>query len=109
MNAPINLQIINGTDGQPAFVVLPYAEYLREYRRERNLIPNEVAGLILKGGMTPARAWREHLGFTQTEVAKRAGITQAALAQMESGEHKARKATKVKLAEALGITIEQLT
>lgn len=39
----------------------------------------------------------------------RAGMSQAALSQIESGEHKARKATREKLARALGITIDQLT
>jgi len=55
-----------------------------------------------------ARAWREHLGQTQAEVAQRAGMTQAALSQIESGEHKARKATRAKLAAALGLKLEQL-
>lgn len=108
MNARTEIQIINGPDGKPAFVVVPYDDFVRRYEREHDLIPNEVAGLILRDGMTPARAWREHLGLTQAEVAERAGITQAALAQMESGEHKPRKATREKLAMALGITPVQL-
>lgn len=108
MNAPTNIQTINGPDGQPAFVVMPYADFMRQYARERDLIPNEVAGKMLVDGMSMPRAWREHLGLTQAEVAERAGISQAALAQMESGEHKPRKATREKLAKALGITVGQL-
>jgi hypothetical protein len=35
-------------------------------------------------------------------------MTQAALSQIESGAHKARKATREKLARAMGIMAEQL-
>lgn len=108
MNAPINVQMINGPDGKPAFVVMPYTDFVRQYARDRDLIPNEVAGKMLVDNMPAARAWREYLGLTQAEVAERAGISQAALAQMESGEHKTRKATREKLAAALAITVGQL-
>jgi len=30
MNARTNIQIINGPDGAPAFVVIPYAEYVKQ-------------------------------------------------------------------------------
>jgi len=46
--------------------------------------------------------------LTQTEIASRMGISQAALSQMESGEKKLRKASLEKLAKALGVTVEQL-
>lgn len=108
MNAPTNIQIINGPDGQPAFAVLPYADFVKQYAQARDLIPHEVVGLNIIDGMSMPRAWREHLGLTQAEVAERAGISQAALAQMESGEHKPRKATREKLAKALGIAVGQL-
>jgi len=58
--------------------------------------------------MTLLRAWREYLGLTQAEVAEKAGITQSALSQMENGESKLRKATRIKLAAAMGINHEQL-
>ena len=50
--------------------------------------------------------WREHLGLTQAEVAARAGITQAAYAQMETAA-KPRATTRKKIAAAPGITLEQ--
>lgn len=52
-------------------------------------------------------AWREHLSLTQVQVASRMNITQAAYAQMERVE-KPRKATLQKVADALGLTVEQL-
>ena len=42
------------------------------------------------------------------EYCNSTGGTQAALSQIESGEHKARKATREKRARAMGITPEQL-
>ena len=109
MNTPTDIQIIKGSDGLPAFVVMPYDRFVREYAQERDLIPNEVVRRNIMDDMPMARAWREHLGLTQAEVAERAGMTQAALSQIESGQHKPRKATLTKLAAALGITVEQLT
>lgn len=62
-----------------------------------------MAGAVIEGGKTPVRAWREYLGLTQEAVTMKAGITQAALSQIESGSHKIRKATREKLAQAMGI------
>ena len=61
-----------------------------------------MVGAVIDRDITPFRAWREYLGLTQDELVKRADITQAALSQIESGEHKARKATREKLARANG-------
>jgi len=108
-------------DGVPAFVVLPYAEFAREHPTEAaqirplhpripegNAVPHEVVSMHIDRGITYLRAWREYLGLTQAEVAEKAGITQAALSQMESGESKLRKATKEKLARAMDLNPEQL-
>lgn len=106
MNARTNIQVINGPDGKPAYVVIPYAEYIAEHDAERGLIPHEVVSATVDGE-TPARAWREHLGLTQVEVAMRMGISQSAYAQQESSE-KLRKSSREKIATALGITSNQL-
>ena len=34
MNAPTNIQMINGPDGKPAFVVIPYADYVEQFARD---------------------------------------------------------------------------
>jgi len=112
MNEPTNIQIIN-QNGHPAFVVIPYDEYVRTFRKTPRIpksgnIPNDVLWLSIDKGYTLARAWRDYLGLTQTEIASRMGISQAALSQMESGEKKLRKASFEKLAKALGVTVEQL-
>jgi len=38
--------------------------------------------------MNLVKAWRTYLGMTQAEVAKKAGMSQAALSQMEKSENK---------------------
>ncbi|WP_175672192.1 helix-turn-helix domain-containing protein [Burkholderia ambifaria] len=106
MNARTNIQIINGPDGAPAFVVIPYAEYMARRDEERDLIPHAVVSATVDGA-TPLRAWREYLGLTQAEVATRLGISQSAYAQQESSE-KLRKSTREEIAAALGITDAQL-
>ena len=112
MNEPTNIQTIM-QDGKPAFVVIPFDEYIRLFPTtprvpKGDAIPHEVVGLTIKKGYTLVRAWREYLGLTQKEVAKRMGITQAALSQMEAGEKRLRKATREKLAAAMGIGAGQL-
>ncbi|MDZ3993666.1 helix-turn-helix transcriptional regulator [Pseudomonas sp. Teo4] len=106
MNTPTNIQIINGADGRPAFVVLPYADYIASHP-EHDLVPNEVVGYMVKEGMTAVAAWRRHLDLTQAEVAQRLGISQSAYAQQEAAE-RPRKSTRLKIAAALGISASLL-
>ncbi len=105
MNALTDIQIINDSEGKPAFVVIPYAQYVAQ-KMEPDLIPHEVVSRIVEGA-TPIRAWREHLNLTQEEVAKRMGISQPAFAQQETVA-KPRKVTREKIAAAFGITANQL-
>jgi DNA-binding XRE family transcriptional regulator len=103
-----DIQIIHGKDGTPAFVVVPYADWLAQRDREQSLVPNEIVTLVFDKEWTPMRAWREHLGLTQAEVATRAGVSQSAYAQMENAVNP-RPATLKKIAAALGVSVEQLS
>lgn len=107
MNAPTNIQVLKDAKGKPAFVVIPYAEYLSLSKQHTPTIPNAVVNKVVNKEMTPIRAWREHLGLTQIEVAQRLGISQSAYAQQEAKEP-ARKTTRENIAKALGIVPEQL-
>jgi len=107
MNALTDIQIFTGTDGAPAFVVIPYAEYLKHNVVEGGTIPNEVMEAIIKGDLSPIKAWREYLHLTQAEVASRLDVSQAAFAQMEAVD-KPRKKSLKRVAAALGITLVQL-
>lgn len=107
MNAHTNIQIIKGVDGTPAYVVIPYAEWLAQRDREQSGVPNEVVSLVFDNNWTPIRAWREHLTLTQAEVARRMGISQAAYAQSEAAA-KPRKSTLKKIATAMNLTLGQI-
>lgn len=105
-----NVQFIE-QNGVPAFVVIPYDEYLKMVPQEKDdddYIPNEVVELIVKKRFNLVKAWRSHRGLTQKEVAERAGITQAAVSQMEKSNNELRTGTLEKLAAALEVDIEQL-
>ena len=110
MSERINYQIIKH-DGHPAFAVVPYKEFMALLkRRKKNMyFPDEVVRLNVIEGMSLLRAWREYKGLTQKEVAKKAGISQPALAQMEQPDANTRKDTLRKLARALDLDLEQLT
>lgn len=106
MNARTNIQIINGPNGVPAFVVIPYDEYIANQAQGEGLIPHAVISSTVDGA-TPVRAWREHLGLTQADVAVRLGVSQSAYAQQENSE-RLRKTSIERIAAALGITPTQL-
>ena len=107
MKAPTNLQTIIGPDGKPAFVVIPYGDYLSQYARASDLVPHAVVRRVLADDVPPLRAWREHLGLTQADVAARLGISQPAYAQQENSP-RLRKTSRERIAAALGITAAQL-
>jgi DNA-binding XRE family transcriptional regulator len=93
--------------GKPEFAVVPYDEFIRLLHPNAN-IPHEVVGLVVRKGYSLARAWREHLSLTQAQVAKRLGITQAALSQLEAPGRRWRKKTLDALATALKLQPDQL-
>jgi len=110
MSVPINNVQIIKQNGIPAFAVIPYEDYLAlvPQRPGDDAVPQEVAEKVILENIPLAKAWRLHLGLTQREVAKKAGITQAALSQMERAENPNRTATLEKLAAAMELSVEQL-
>lgn len=110
MSAPTKHQIIEH-GGEPLYVLVPYAEYM-ELTGEMDgevTIPLEVSKIATLEDKSLVRAWREHLGLTQEDVAGRMGVTRAAYAQMEAANANPRRATLAKIANALGVRVEQLT
>ncbi|TAN12284.1 MAG: XRE family transcriptional regulator [Burkholderiaceae bacterium] len=107
MNKPIDFQTILGADGAPAFVVMPYAEFIKSFEGSREPVPDAVMKRAFDDGMSPATAWRTHPGPTQTKVMQRIGITQSACAQCEASK-RPRTSSREKMAAALGISPGQL-
>ncbi len=101
-------------DGKPAFVLVPWEEFervrplLEGDRARATGIPQAVVEAHVLHDVPMIRAWREHIGITQGELAVRMGVTQAAVAKLEKPDAKPRGATLTKVAEALGISPAQL-
>lgn len=110
MNAPINTKVLLDESGKPEYAVIPIDEYRRLVRQAEMgpTIPHEVVELTVESGFSPIRAWREHLGLTQNQVARRMGISQPTYARHERPEAKLRASTLKKVADAMGLVTEQL-
>lgn len=102
-------------NGKPAFVVLPYDDYLKLIGEKPSgripadgTTPHEVMRLAVKNDWSMIRAWREHLGLTQAEIAQRLEIRQPSYSAMEAPDAKPKKATRERIAAAMGLVLEQL-
>ncbi|MDC9590722.1 helix-turn-helix transcriptional regulator [Xenorhabdus sp. XENO-10] len=118
------IQFITDENGNKQAVVLPIEEYERllaavdcdedyvsiPYIKGSNddeTIPHEVISIMVDEGITLHAAWRMYRGISQTEVAEKLGITQAAISQFEKSE-RPRQATLEKLAALYGCRSTQL-
>jgi DNA-binding XRE family transcriptional regulator len=121
----MNVQVIE-KDGKPEWAVIPYEEYkrlveeaemtydVRAYDEAKvaiaegeELVPSEVTYAILDGG-SPVRAWREHRGLTQQQLAEAAGISVPYLSQTESGKRGGSTEVLAAIAKALGLTLDDV-
>ena len=111
MNGPTEgVQILRDAGGRPAFAVIPFADYqalVGGRAKGEPTIPADVVNFAMDHDVSAARAWREHFGLTQAEVAARMDVTQSAYAQLE-GRKTVRKTSREKIATALGISETQL-
>src|SRR5690625_5450363 len=112
MSAVTEYQVIHNMEGQPEYVLVPYQEFISSGLTSKaatteTTVPNAIVNRVFDEGITPMRAWREHLGLTQAEVAERAGTSQASYAQTENRQ-RPRKNTLRNIAKAMGLAYEQL-
>ena len=117
------VQILKNDDGEPAFAVLRYAEYVRlrdaaedaadltAYREAMaaggEATPIELTERIV-AGENAVRVWREFRGLTQAQLAEQAGIAQSDVSRIERGVHGARVKTMRAIAAALGTGLDDL-
>lgn len=111
MNAPTNVNVIKDKAGLPAFVVIPYSDYLELTGKdpEEVLIPNEVIGIMVNEETSLLGAWRRHLGFTQAQIGERLGISQSSVRQTERHNSKPQRRTLEKWSQVLGVPVDALT
>ncbi len=71
------------------------------------LVPAETLKRLL-AGTSPLRVWRELRGLTQSGLASTSGVNRVQIADIEAGRRKGSLETARKLAQALGIAIDDL-
>jgi len=120
----IKPQIIE-KDGKPEYAVIPVAEWRRIEamidelediraldaalaRPDRRMIPFEVTSAILDGA-SPIHAWREHRGMGLGGLAEATGIASARLTKLEAGTCKAASDELRRLAQTLGVRVDDLS
>lgn len=103
-----HIQTLLGIDGKPAFVVIPYQHFIERYDASLALVPNEVLEFAKVNDVSAIRAWREHLKFSQGDLAAKLGVTTPAVSQFEVKGVKLRKVTIMKFAKAMGLAYSQL-
>lgn len=71
------------------------------------LIPSEFANRIIDGE-SRVRVYREYRGLTQSALAERARVNRVQIADIEAGRKSGSIETVRKLADALGVTVDDL-
>ncbi len=74
---------------------------------EEELIPAEYVKRML-AGESPLRVWRDYRGMTQTALSDTSGVNRVQIANIEAGTRTGSVDTLKKLADALGITVDDL-
>jgi DNA-binding XRE family transcriptional regulator len=111
--------------GKPEWAVIPYKEYqelikvydyfddeslfaqVLERNKGAETIPHDLV-VKLVNGENPLRVWRQYRGKTMEELAKKIGITQSYLSQLESSKRQASQKILKRLATNLCVDIEEL-
>jgi len=122
----MNIQFI-GKENSPEYAVVPIAAYrellekaemledIAAYDKakaavdagESEFIPDEVAGALLDGE-NPIKVWRKFRKMSQVDLAKASDISQAYIAQIESGKREGRVSVYRAIAEALRIDLDDI-
>ncbi len=74
---------------------------------EDELVPAETLKRLLSGE-SPLRVWLELRGLTQSSLASASGVNRVLIADIEAGRSKGFHETARKLADALGVAIDDL-
>ena len=111
-------------NGEPAFVVLPIAEWRRLMAQledledaldietiandpNRRTIPAAVVDRLLDDEH-PLKVWREHRGLGRAKLAAMAGFTPGHIGHLETGRRHGTPDTLRRIATALDVTVDDL-
>jgi DNA-binding XRE family transcriptional regulator len=81
--------------------VVDALQALADIRNGAGTMPGEVLNSVLDEGLAPLAAWRRYRGFSQAELARRAGLSQVWISRIERGGGYGSRETRRKLAVAL--------
>lgn len=70
-------------------------------------VPAEYARRLI-AGESPLRVWRERRGLNQSALARASGVNRVQIVDIEAGRKKGSLETARRLAEALGLTVDDL-
>lgn len=76
-------------------------------RGDDELIPADFANRLM-AGEPPLRVYRDLRGFTQARLSEASGVNRVQIANIESGTRRGSVETLRRLAEALGVSIDDL-
>ena len=122
----MSTQIIEN-NGVPEYAVVPIADYRVLIEKaemlddvtafdkaeaalaagDDELVPSAVVNLLL-ANVNAVKVWREYRGMSQATLADAAGLSQAYIAQIETGKREGRIDAYRAIASALEITIDDL-
>ena len=74
---------------------------------EEELIPADMLDRML-AGESPVKLWRQHRGLTQAALASMADLSEGYLSQIETGKRDGTVESFKRLAEALGVAVDDL-
>lgn len=120
------VQIIQNSEGEPAFAALPHADFELLVERARRgagidaaadaimselnrlaMIPSDVVHRIA-AGEHPVRVWRLHRGLKAVELAREAGISPGYLSEIETSKKDGTFRTMALIAGTLGVKLDDL-
>ena len=95
------------SNGEAEALLSDEALYDRADAEGGESFPAEVVDRLL-AGQNPIRVYRDHRGMTQGALAAAAGIHPVYLSQIETGKRSGSAKTLAAIAEALGVTVDEL-
>lgn len=122
----MSVQIIEN-DGIPVYAVVPIADYRALIEKaemlddvaafdkaeaalaagEDELVPSDIADSLL-ANVNAVKVWREYRGMSQVALADAAGLSQAYIAQIETGKREGRIDAYKAIANVLEVDIDDL-
>lgn len=122
MNRKAAMQTITTPNGE-TLVVLPLAEYENLLEKadiaaadkvkadiaagRDELVPSEIVNRLINGE-NPVKVWRSHRGMTAKGLAAQADLSAPYLSEIESGKKEGSLSVMKRIAEALGVDLDDL-